>query len=112
MEHEAAVRTFWERAELCERGGAARMPSFCISLGGHMFTRVTVPSVNVPTEAEAWAAAWASTEQRREEIRQLDEDLSALRSCNIAATQRHRITGRLQAIRAAKMRGVRPEAIK
>lgn len=79
-DNEKFVREHWERAEACP---SLVKPQCCISLGGRGFTRKTVPdtiSGYAPNEKAAWAAARAFTEERLEQIRQVNREIELLAS--------------------------------
>lgn len=75
-----------------------------------------------PTEAEAWSAARAVTEQREEEILQVDEDIAWVKKQKMGCSPRHeletasevysiprRILARLKSIRADLKRGMKEQ---
>jgi len=76
---EEFVRRHWERAESCPRGYSDQDPTWCISLGGRLFTRANVPDPNASTEGAAWTATRAFTEECLEQIRQVEEEIAAVR---------------------------------
>jgi len=103
---EQFVREHWERAEACPHRDNRQC---CISLGGRMFTRVTVPNTvsgYAPSESEAWAAARVFTEARLEEIRQVEEEIEYLEDFAFGQPWK-RILFREQAALAELKRGLK-----
>lgn len=76
MTDEEYVRSKWIRAEPCPSNRPEKDPTWCISLGGRYFTRATPPEPSAATEAEAWQAARAFTEEREEEIRLIQREIN------------------------------------
>ena len=107
---EEYLRDRWERIAL-EWGTLERKRYVCVSAGG-MF----IPLQGFKTEAEAWSAARAFTEQRereiaevREEISEIEDDILSYSSHDNAdsfAVIYRRILARLQARLAELRRGM------
>lgn len=81
MTNEEYVRANWKRAEICSSGPSR--PRFCVSLGGHGFTRANVPANWASSKSAAWSAAAEFTRDRLEQIAEIEEEISVLQSLHV-----------------------------